>query len=122
MPELPGLLIVLHDKATVQDLEILDLARRQFVNRSGITTEAAELWGILGRVLLEGLLVGRGDELIGAASVSGGELRIAPDRLVIGEVANRVVALQGKASVIDVNNFCRGHETSRGEESNSEKE
>src|SRR5436190_15350199 len=73
VPKFPGLLVVLQDQAIVQDLEILDLDRRKFIDGGRVTTESAELWFVCGRRFLEEVFVLGRCELVGGAFVSCGK-------------------------------------------------
>ncbi len=86
----------------MQDLEELRLDGREFVDRSGVTAEAAELRLVFGRLFFESGLVLGGGEAVGRAFVAGGEFGRAFDRFVVGEIGDRIVALEGEAVRVEV--------------------
>ena len=95
--EVERLLVVLQDQAAVHDLPELGADRREPVDRRGVAAVAAVLRRVFRGVRVEAPLVLGGSELVDRARVRAREVGLPHHGFGIGEVRDRVVALDGDA-------------------------
>src|SRR5260370_37676374 len=98
----PHAFAVLQQQPAIDDLEGVHVYLDQFSFRDTVGAVAAEYGFIFGRVALEQFAVLFRGEIVKRAVVSCGKLRLALHRLVVGKKCDRVVALDGDAGPVEI--------------------
>src|SRR5262249_34012110 len=93
-------LVEVQVKLAVDDLPEIDRINVEKLSLAHApTAEATELWRVLGRVRVECVAVFCRDKIPGDSSPEGLELAVALNRLAVGEIGDRVIALNAHAGV-----------------------